>query len=373
MPEKPTSEKLRVALGERSYDIVVGERLLTQAGSLIAPLLKGKSAIVISDRSVARFYLHRLCNALEEAGIRHRSVILHPGEGTKSLAAFGDLMEALLEQKPDRKTTLIALGGGVIGDLTGFAASVLLRGVDFIQVPTTLLAQVDSSVGGKTGINSRYGKNLIGSFHQPLLVLSDVATLATLLPRELASGYAEILKYGLINDTAFFNWLDENGAALLAGDTALQTQAIVKSCKAKADIVAADEKEGGVRALLNFGHTFGHSLEAETGYGEELLHGEAVAIGMVLAFQTSVKLGLCPTEDLARVQAHYAKTGLPASPLAIRKKWNVNKLVEHFAHDKKTVEGKLTFILTRGIGKAFIADNVDKALVKEVLTEVCSA
>ena len=372
MPDKAAPEKLRVELGERAYDIVVGERLLAQAGKLIPPLIKGKSVIIISDRSVARFYLHRLCNALEDAGIRHRSVIVQPGEGTKSLASFGELMEALLEQKPDRKTTLIALGGGVIGDLTGFAASVLLRGVDFIQIPTTLLAQVDSSVGGKTGINSRFGKNLIGSFHQPLLVLSDVATLATLPARELGSGYAEIIKYGLISDPAFFNWLDENGAALLAGDTALQTQAIVKSCQAKADIVAADEKEGGVRALLNFGHTFGHSLEAETGYGEELLHGEAVAIGMVLAFQASVKLGICPAEDLARVQAHYKKTGLPASPMDICKEWDVNKLVEHFAHDKKTIDGKLTFILTRGIGKAFIADDVDKAMVKQLLTDICA-
>jgi 3-dehydroquinate synthase len=366
-------EIVHVDLGSRSYDILVGERLLARAGKHILPLLKGKNAVVVSDRSVARFYLHRLCNSLEEAGIRHRSVIVQPGENTKSLASFGELMEALLEQNPDRKTTLIALGGGVIGDLTGFAASVLLRGVEFIQVPTTLLAQVDSSVGGKTGINSRFGKNLIGSFHQPLLVLSDVSTLATLDARELRAGYAEVVKYGLINDAPFFSWLETNGAALLAGDCALQTQAIVQSCKAKAAIVAADEKEGGVRALLNFGHTFGHALEAETGYGDTLLHGEAVAIGMVMAMHASVKLGLCPAADLARVRAHYAATGLLSSPLDIRPNWDTERLMEHFAHDKKTIEGKLTFILSRGIGQAFIETGVDRNFLREVLTELCNA
>ncbi|NBX04115.1 MAG: 3-dehydroquinate synthase, partial [Alphaproteobacteria bacterium] len=222
----------------------------------------------------------------------------------------------------------------------------------FIQIPTSLLAQVDSSVGGKTGINSQFGKNLIGTFHQPRLVLADVSTLATLPPREMLSGYAEIIKYGLISDVPFWQWLEKNGAALMAGDTALQSEAILKSCAAKAAIVASDEKESGVRALLNFGHTFGHSLEAETGYGDTLLHGEAVAIGMVMAFYTSVKMGICPPEDLARVQAHYNATKLPASPLAIRKNWDVAALMSHFAHDKKTIGGKLTFILSRGIGKA---------------------
>lgn len=364
-------ETLRVALGERSYDIIIGERLLNKAGVTILPLLKSKNVIIISDRNVARFYLHRLSNALEDAGIRYRSVIVPAGEATKSIHQFGELMEALLEQKPDRKTVLIALGGGVVGDLTGFAASVLLRGVEFIQIPTTLLSQVDSSVGGKTGINSKFGKNLIGAFHQPQLVLIDVATLTTLPPRELLAGYAEMLKYGLISDPEFFAWMETHAPALIAGDAALQTQAILKSCASKAQTVAADEKENGVRALLNFGHTFGHALESETGYGNTLLHGEAVAIGMIMAFAASVKLGICPPADLERVKAHYKAVGLPISPLDIRPDWDVSALMEHFTHDKKTTDGRLTFILVRGIGKAFIQENVDKAFIRQLLEELC--
>jgi 3-dehydroquinate synthase len=364
-------EKLRVELGNRGYDIVVGERLLPEAGAYVKPLIK-KSAIIITDENVARFHLHRLTGALEEAGIRHRSVIVKPGEATKSLDSFANLLETLLEHAPDRNTTLIALGGGVVGDLTGFAASVLLRGVEFIQIPTTLLAQVDSSVGGKTGINSKFGKNLIGSFHQPLLVLADVTTLSTLPARELKSGYAETLKYGLISDESFFGWFEKNGAGLLGGDAALMTHAIVESCRAKAAIVAADEKEHGQRALLNFGHTFAHALEAETGYGDKLLHGEAVAIGMVLAFQASVKMGLCKQSELDRVTAHYKAVSLPASPLDIMKSWDIDKLMEHFIHDKKTKDGALTFILARRIGDAFIADDVDKAMIRQVLAEACN-
>jgi len=365
----PEQKQLRVELGNRSYDIIVGERLLAKTASYIGPLMQGGQVIIISDRNVARFYLHRLTNSLEEAGIRHRSVIVQPGEGTKSLASFGELMEALLEQHPDRKTLLIALGGGVVGDLTGFAASVLLRGVEFVQIPTTLLSQVDSSVGGKTGINSRFGKNLIGSFHQPLLVLADVATLSTLPPRELLAGYGEMLKYGLINDPEFFAWVEQNGAALLAGDAALQGEAVLRSCAAKATVVAADEKENDIRALLNLGHTFGHALEAETGYGDTLLHGEAVAIGMVMAFTASVKLGLCPKADLERVLAHYRAVGLPATPLAIRPHWDIEAMIEHFGHDKKNSDGKLTFILVRGIGQAFIQKGVEKAFLREFLAE----
>jgi len=365
-------ETLRVDLGNRSYDIVVGERLLARAGEYIAPFAKG-NVIIVSDEMVARFYLHRLTGALDEKKIRCRSIIVKPGEGTKSLASFGELMELLLEQKPERKTTLIALGGGVIGDLTGFAASVLLRGVDFIQIPTTLLSQVDSSVGGKTGINSRYGKNLIGAFHQPKLVLADVSTLSTLPKRELLAGYAETVKYGFIRDAEFFAWLEKNGAGVLSGDVALQTQAIVKSCAAKAAIVAADELENDVRALLNFGHTFGHALEAETGYGETLLHGEAVAIGMVLAFQTSVKMGICPEADLQRVLKHYEAVGLPSSPAHIKKDWNIDALMEHFSRDKKAKDGKLTFVLVRGIGKAFITQEVNQSLIRDVLAQACAA
>lgn len=367
------AELVRVKLGHRSYDILVAERLLAEAGEHILPKLRGKNVIIISDEHVARFYLHRLSNALEEKHIRYRSIILKPGEATKSLGAFSDLMEMLLEQKPDRKTTLIALGGGVIGDITGFAASVLLRGVDFIQIPTTLLAQVDSSVGGKTGINSQFGKNMIGSFYQPILVLSDLSTLSTLPRRELMSGYAEILKYGLINDPDFFNWLEENAVAMLTDNTALLAQAIVKSCEAKAAIVAADERESGVRALLNFGHTFGHALEAETDFSDRLLHGEAVAIGMILAMQLSVDMELCPQADLDRVVAHYKAVGLPISPRYIESHWDIDALMDHFARDKKAENGTLTFILSRGIGKAFIANAVPAEKVREALARACRA
>ena len=363
---------LHVALGERSYDIHVGERLLATAGKQIAPLLKNNQAIIVTDETVARFYLHRLTSSLEDAAIRYRCAIVKSGEATKSLSAFGELMETLLEFKPERKTTLIALGGGVVGDITGFAASILLRGVDFIQIPTTLLSQVDSSVGGKTGINSQWGKNLIGSFHQPLAVLTDVSTLTTLPKRELLAGYAEMLKYGLIRDTAFFSWLEQNGRALLDGDAALRSQAIIHSCKAKAAIVGEDEKENGVRALLNFGHTFGHALEAETGYGDTLLHGEAVAIGMVLALRVSVAMGICPQADLTRTLAHYDACGLPSSPLQIRPEWDMDALMEHFTRDKKNKDGKLTFILARGIGDSFITQDADSALIRSVLATACS-
>jgi 3-dehydroquinate synthase len=364
-------EKLHVNLDSRGYDIIVGERLLANAGQYIAPILKSKSVIIISDSNVARLYLHRLSNSLEEAKIRFRCLIVPAGEATKSLSSFSELMENLLEQKPDRSTVLIALGGGVVGDLTGFAASTLLRGVDFIQIPTTLLSQVDSSVGGKTGINSSFGKNLIGSFHQPILVLSDVATLSTLPKRELLSGYAEVVKYGFINDPDFFNWLEQNATALLSGNTDIQTQAIIRSCKAKAEIVAADEKEQNIRALLNFGHTFAHAFEAETGYSETLLHGEAVAIGMVLAFATSVKLGICPEQDFTRAKSHLQNAGLPVSPLSIRKDWDINALMSHFSRDKKAVGGKLTFVLSHGIGKAFIQNNVDEETIRQILVESC--
>lgn len=367
----PEIQKLHVSLDKRGYDIIVGERILARAGEYIAPLLKGKNVIIISDSNVAKLYLHRLTNSLEEAKIRSRCLIVPAGEATKSLSSFAQLMENLLEQKPDRKTMLIALGGGVIGDLTGFAASVLLRGVEFIQIPTTLLSQVDSSVGGKTGINSIFGKNLIGSFHQPVLVLSDVATLSSLPKREMLSGYAEVVKYGFIKDPEFFTWLEKSAASLTAGDSTAQMQAIIKSCKAKADIVAADEKENNIRALLNFGHTFAHALEAETGYSDTLLHGEAVAIGMALAFAASVKMGICPGEDADRAKLHMQAVGLPVSPLDIRKEWNIDALMEHFTRDKKATNGKLTFIMTRGIGKAFIENNVDGEIIRQTLVEAC--
>ncbi|MFO0388600.1 MAG: 3-dehydroquinate synthase [Alphaproteobacteria bacterium] len=365
------TEKIRVALGTHSYDIVVGENLLARAGEIIAPHLPSRNVIIISDNQVSRFWLHRLSNALEAAKISYRSIVVPAGEQSKSISQFGELLEDLLSQAPDRKTSIIALGGGVVGDLAGFAASVLLRGVPYIQIPTSLLAQVDSAVGGKTAINSQHGKNLIGSFHQPLLVLTDVATLTTLPARELKAGYAEILKYGLIGDAAFFAWLEQNGEKILAGDAAATSHGIIESCKAKATIVAADEKEHGKRALLNFGHTFAHALEAETGMGDALLHGEAVAIGMVLALRASVMMKLCPQADYDRVLAHYQKTGLPHR-LPASHAWDAAKIMHHFSHDKKANAGKPTFILTHGIGSTFIEQSPNMEAIRQTLVEACA-
>ncbi len=358
------AERVRVNLG---YDIIIGERILAEAGRHIAPFVKG-GVVIVSDETVARLYLHRLTNALEEQKISSRAVIIPPGEGSKSWEIFGETIEHILEQQPDRQTVLIALGGGVVGDVTGFAASVLLRGVPFVQIPTTLLSQVDSAVGGKTGINAKAGKNLIGSFHQPKLVLSDVSLLATLPKRQWLAGYAEMLKYGLIRDAAFFAWLEKNGAALLS-DMALISEAIRQSCAAKAAIVERDEKESGERALLNFGHTFAHALEAETGFSDTLLHGEAVAIGMILAMKLSLKLGILKNDAPARVRAHYKAMGLPALPREIRHDWDAEKIMSHFARDKKAKNGQLTFIVSRGIGQAEIANNVDKSIVQQTLVE----
>jgi 3-dehydroquinate synthase len=283
-------------------------------------------------------------------------------------------MNALLDRRPDRKTTLVALGGGVVGDLTGFAASVLLRGVDFIQVPTTLLAQVDSSVGGKTGINTRHGKNLVGTFYQPRLVLADTDVLDTLPRRELLAGYAEVAKYGLIDDPAFFDWLEIHGPAVIAGDHARRAEAIERSCLAKARIVAADERETtDLRALLNLGHTFGHALEAETGFGADLLHGEAVGAGMAMAFDLSAQLGLCTSQEALRVRRHLALVGLPVRLRAIgggnSRTWNSARLIEHMRGDKKAEGGKLAFILARGIGKAFVS----RAVAEEDLGRLLDA
>lgn len=362
-------KKLKVGLGKRSYDIVIGERLLAEAGAYIAPLLKGRRAIIVSDENVAKLYLHRLTGALEKSGIGCRAVIVPAGEGTKNFAAFGKLLERLLQQQPDRDTAIVALGGGVVGDIAGFAASVLLRGVDFIQIPTTLLSQVDSSVGGKTGINSAFGKNLIGTFHQPKLVLCDIGTLATLPEREMKAGYAEVLKYALIKDKKFFGWLEKNAEKLLTGDAPALAEAVKKSCQAKATIVARDEKESGERALLNFGHTFAHALEAECGYGDELLHGEAVAIGMVLALKLSAAMKLCPRAEVTQVLKHYKKIGLPASPQILRRQWDAPSLMQHMLHDKKAKSGALTLILSRGVGSAFIARDVEKTAIQAVLVE----
>lgn len=373
-PDAPTSpaeaetDTLRVELGERGYDIVAGSGVIARAAIYVRPLLKHPRLVVITDENVAERWLEPLADDLAREGIACERIVLPPGESTKDFARFQDLAERLLGLGIDRSTMLAALGGGVIGDLAGFAAATVLRGIDFVQIPTTLLAQVDSSVGGKTGINSRHGKNLVGAFHQPRLVLADMAALDTLPRRELGAGYAEVVKYGVIGDAGFFAWLEENGADLLAGDAGLRRHAVVESCRAKALVVAEDERESGRRALLNLGHTFGHALEAETGYGETLLHGESVAIGMVMALDLSVRLGLAPAEDLDRLKAHLAACGLPTGLAGlVRGDWTADRLLGHMAKDKKTEAGQLTFILARGIGEAFIAKDVPAERVREVL------
>ena len=356
-------ERLAVSLGERSYDIVVGSGLLARAGSELGPVLRRPDAIVVTDANLAATpHLGVLERSLESAGIAHRCIVLPPGETTKSMAQLGNLLERLLDQSVDRATAIVAFGGGVVGDLAGFAAAILLRGLDCVQVPTTLLAQVDSAIGGKTGINTRHGKNLVGAFHQPRLVLADTAVLASLPARELRAGYAEVVKYGLIDRPDFFAWLEGHGRDVIAGDAAAQQHAVRESCRAKAAVVAADEREGGVRALLNLGHTFAHGLEAACGYGDALLHGEAVALGMVLAFDLSVRLGLCPAADANRVRAHLAAVGLPVTLGGINAgRFAVNPLLAAMGHDKKAQAGRPRFVLTRGIGRAFAGAEVAPA------------
>ena len=353
----PTS--VSVALGERSYDILVGPDLLADAARHLGPLIARPPVVVVTDRNVAGLHLDALTGALDGIGIDHREIVLDAGEQTKEIATLERLIEGILDTRPDRGSAVIALGGGVIGDITGVAASLVLRGIDYIQIPTTLLAQVDSSVGGKTAVNTRHGKNLVGSFHQPRLVLADTGLLDTLDRRELLAGYAEVVKYGLLGDAAFFDWLVDNGRAVLDGDAEARRHAVVTCCAAKAEIVADDERETGRRALLNLGHTFGHALEAECGYGGDLLHGEAVAIGIVLAFDLSAALGLCPAEDAGRVRRHFIDVGLPTGLDALGpRSWDAATLVGHMGHDKKARAGRINFVLVRGIGQAFLTDDV---------------
>ncbi|SMF63353.1 3-dehydroquinate synthase [Azospirillum oryzae] len=364
-------DTVRLELGARSYDILVGDGVLAQSGERIAAVTRGRAPIVVTDANVAPLHLDRLNAAMQAAGIAPQPAIVLPaGEKTKDFAHFQQLMDDILGRGIERSTVLLALGGGVIGDITGFAAASALRGIDFIQVPTTLLSQVDSSVGGKTGINSRHGKNLIGAFHQPRLVIADTATLDTLPRREVLAGYAEVVKYGLIRQPDFFAWLEQNGRRVVDGDSDARRHAVTVSCRAKADIVGVDERESGDRALLNLGHTFGHALEAATGFGQTLLHGEAVAIGMVLAFDLSVRLGLCPAEDARRARAHLAEVGLPVRPADIPGvAWDVDGLVKSMAKDKKVQDGRITFILADRIGNAFTRRDVDAAAVRAVLEE----
>ncbi len=355
-------------LGSRSYEIKVGENLINNAGEFISPLLHQPKVIVVTDDNVAPIWLKTLTDSLDQNNIRHNAIILPAGEQTKDFQHLEKLTRDILSCGIERQSTLIALGGGVIGDITGFAAAVTLRGIDFIQIPTSLLAQVDSSVGGKTGINTVHGKNLIGAFHQPRLVLADISALATLPERQLRAGYAEIVKYGLIDDPKFFEWCELNAANLLDGNPEALRYAVHKSCESKARIVSADEHEKGQRALLNLGHTFGHALEAEVGYGDKLLHGEAVSIGMVMAFELSNRLGLCNQGDAGRLRAHLQNIGMKTTLSGLADhNWTAEKLLDHMSKDKKVMAGSIAFILARGIGKSFIDSDVNMDDVKFVL------
>jgi shikimate kinase/3-dehydroquinate synthase len=360
----PHRVSLKTASG--GYDILIGDTLLSRAGAHIASLLPQPRCVIVTDETVATLHLPRLQASLDETAIRHASIIVAPGEASKSVKIWTHVTETLLEQRVDRGTTIIALGGGVIGDLAGFAAATTLRGLNFIQIPTTLLAQVDSSVGGKTGINAPQGKNLIGAFHQPILVLADTSVLATLPARERRAGYAEIVKAGLISDADFYAWCEQNGAAVLAGAPALLAEAVSRAVRFKADIVADDERETrpeNGRALLNLGHTFAHALEAESGYGGALLHGEAVAIGLVLATALSAALNHCPPADVDRIAGHLAGLGLPTAIAGL----NATRLLAHMRQDKKMRDSRLSFVLTRGIGRAFTSNEVPDDVVHTVL------
>ncbi|MEO6015013.1 MAG: 3-dehydroquinate synthase [Devosia sp.] len=363
--------RVHVPLGERAYDILIGPDLLESAGEKLKAMFPGRRFGIVTDTEVAKAQLPRLTRSLDAAGLKHSAVIVPNGEATKSITRLNDVVEGLLDAKLERGDIVLALGGGVIGDLAGFAASIARRGMDFVQMPTSLLAQVDSSVGGKTGINSPHGKNLIGAFHQPKLVLADLSTLDSLPPRQFAAGYAEVVKYGLIDDEAFFFWLEENQPKIFAGDGALRSEMVARCCAAKTRFVLEDEKETGVRALLNLGHTFGHALESATGYSDRLLHGEGVAIGMVLAHGFSAKLGLAPSQDGGRVEAHLKRAGLPTRLADIPGELpGTDYLMDAIAQDKKVVRGALTFILTRGIGRSFIEKNVDPIAVRTYLDEM---
>jgi 3-dehydroquinate synthase len=360
-----------VALGDRAYDIVIGRDVLVSLGKRIAALRPGARTAIVTDRTVATHWLARTEASLAEAGIATSHVIVEEGEGSKSYAVLERVSEALISAKIERNDLVVALGGGVVGDLAGFAAAVLRRGVDFVQVPTSLLAQVDSSVGGKTGINSPQGKNLIGAFHQPVLVVADTAVLDTLSPRQFRAGYAEVAKYGLLGDQAFFTWLEKNHADIFSGATARE-HAIATSCRAKAAIVARDERENGERALLNLGHTFGHALEAATGFSDRLFHGEGVSVGMVLAAELSAKLGMIGDEDVIRIKHHLTDVGLPTALQDIagfsqEGLADADALMTLMAQDKKVKRGRLTFILLQAIGRAVIAPDVEPSLVRDFL------
>ncbi|MDX2234823.1 MAG: 3-dehydroquinate synthase [Hyphomonadaceae bacterium] len=362
---------VRVDLGARSYDVVIGPGLIAEAGARIAPFAPGRRAAVIVDETVAGLHLAALTQSLAAAGVAAHAVTVAPGEGTKSFAGLERVIDALLALNLERRDLVIAFGGGVVGDLAGLAAALLKRGLDFVQIPTTLLAQVDSSVGGKTAINARAGKNLVGVFHQPRLVLADLHVLATLPERERRAGYAEIVKIGLIRDPAFYAWCETNGAAVIeAGRIDILTNAVATAVQAKADIVAADEREAGVRALLNLGHTFAHAIEAEAGMDSgAVLHGEAVGCGMALAFRFSAMLGHCTRGDSARVDAHLAAAGFATRLADLPGAYAPARMIEAMRHDKKNEGGGLTFILARAIGDAFVAKDVDPGALSAFLAD----
>ena len=368
-PVQEARRKVEVPLGARAYSILIGPGVLDEAGAEIARIAPGVHCAIVTDARVAPLYLDRLSASLDQAGLRSTPIVCPPGEATKGYAEFARVCDALIEARIERRDIVIALGGGVIGDLAGFCAASLRRGVRLVQLPTTLLAQVDSSVGGKTGINSRHGKNLVGAFHQPSLVLADTLCLDTLSEREFRAGYAEVVKYGLIGDRGFFEFLESNWRDAFAGGPA-RAEAIAVSCAAKARVVAADETERGERALLNLGHTFGHALERLTGYDSaRLVHGEGVAIGMVSAFRFSRDLGLCSGQDATRAEAHLKAVGLPTRMRDIPGfDARTEDLLAAMRQDKKVDRGRLTFILARGIGQSFVARDVDEASVSAFLT-----
>ena len=369
--------RLAVTLPSTRYEVVIGDGLLRRAGALLSPVLPQRRAIVVTDAVVARLHLPTLLAGLAETAVAARHIVVPAGESSKTIETWARVVDELLAARVERGTTVIALGGGVVGDLAGFAAAATLRGLPFVQVPTTLLAQVDSSVGGKTGVNTQRGKNLVGAFHQPRAVLADTATLATLPVRELRAGYAEIAKAGLIGDAGFFAWCERNGSSVVRGDRAAQAEAVLRACAFKAGVVGDDEREekpSDGRALLNLGHTFGHALEAEYGYTGGLLHGEAVAVGLGLAFRLSARLGFCTDAEAGRVVAHIASVGLPAELRVLNRRFSAGALIGHMRRDKKVRDGALTFVLARGIGRAFTARDVDPEAVKELLRdEGCEA
>jgi 3-dehydroquinate synthase len=357
-------------LADRSYEVLVGPGLIDQAGALMAPFLKRRRTAVVSDETVWGLHGERLTASLADAGIAALPVIVPPGEQTKSWAGLSDVIDRLLSLELDRGDVVTAFGGGVVGDLAGFAAAIYKRGIDFIQIPTTLLAQVDSSVGGKTAIDTPRGKNLVGAFHQPRLVLADLGVLATLDARQMRAGYAEVIKYGLLGDVGFFEWLEVHGPAVLAREPEALGAAVARSIEMKAEIVAEDEREQGRRALLNLGHTFAHALEAETGYGEALLHGEAVGCGMALALRFSAARGLISGQDATRATRAIAASGLPVRLFEVHgHPFNAARLVAHMGQDKKAEGGRLTFILARALGEAFVAKDVDAAAVHDFLLQ----